>query len=269
MKMFWRARALAALIAYALAILLLAFPHLYVILAICRVRGIAPRERRDRVAHWQSFWGVAGYRLCKVFGGVRGRFVVEDHPYLAGNGPFIVIANHYGAFDGPLVAALLKTIGRHDFRPVAKREVGALPVVGRAWRELGVAFLARDHRKADVDAVTALAERAAEDQASILIFPEGTVFDPAKLCAPFTRILPPRGGGFRRLVQKLPGYHVLSVTIHWHDFAPGKLTVEGAIPPGHVVTVSARVLEPPDVEDTDRLLIDEWRDKEKRLRSDP
>lgn len=267
MALFWRARALVSLLLFVLSLLLFAVPHLYLIFAVSRVRGLAPRERRDLVARWQSFWGVAAYRLCQAFGGIRGRFEVEDHPYLASKGGFIVIANHYGAFDGPIIAALLARIGRHDFRAVAKQEVGKIPVVGRAWRELGVAFLARDHRKADVDAVSALAERAREDNASVLIFPEGTVFDETKVCAPFTRILPPRGGGFRRLVQLLPGYHVLSVTIHWHDFAPGKLTVEGAIPPGHIVTVSARVLDPPSVEDAERVLLDEWRDKERTLTS--
>lgn len=266
MAMFWRARAVVALALYVLALLAFAVPHLYLTFALCRVRRSSARERRDRVARWQAFWGVAAYRLCSALGGIKGRFEVEDHPYLAGGGGFIVIANHYGAFDGPLIAELLRRVGRHDFRPVAKQEVGKLPVVGRAWRELGVAFLARDHRKADVDAVSALAERALEDRASVLIFPEGTVFDPSKRCAPFTRVLPPRGGGFRRLLQKMPGVPVLSVTIRWHDFAPGRLSVEGAIPPGHVVTVSARVLDPPSPDDAERVLLDEWRDKEKVLR---
>lgn len=266
MAMFWRARAVVALVLYVVSLLLFAVPHLYFIFAYCRVRGRSTRARRDLIARWQSFWGVAAYRLCSALGGIRGEFVVEDHPYLAGKGGFIVIANHYGAFDGPLIAALLAGIGRHDFRAVAKQQVGKLPVVGRAWRELGVAFLARDHRKSDVDAVEGLAVLALDDGASVLIFPEGTVFDPAKLCAPFTRILPPRGGGFRKLLQKMPGVPVLSVTIHWRDFSPGRLSVEGAIPPGHLVTVSARIIDPPSPDDAERVLLDEWRDKEKTLR---
>lgn len=228
------------------------------------------RERRIRIGRWQAGWASRWLSLCRVIGGVRVTYVLDpsfDDAVRRNNGPFIVIANHFGAFDGLVMAEAMRLAGCDDFRAVAKRQVRYVPIMGRAWRELGVAFVKRDHRRSDADAVTALAEIAREDGANVIIFPEGTVLTEKTAVRGARTLLPPKLGGFRRLVRALPGYHVLSVTMYWQDFAPHWLSDQGFVPPGTRLVAHCRVLPPPGFADADRVLLDEWRQKEEWLRA--
>lgn len=228
------------------------------------------RERRIRIGRWQAGWASRWLSLCRAIGGVRVTYVLDPSFYDAvrqRSGPFIVIANHYGAFDGLVMAEAMRLAGCEDFRPVAKSQVRHVPIMGRAWLELGVAFVKRDHRISDADAVTMLANVAREDRANVIIFPEGTVLTGKTATNGARTLLPPKLGGFRRLVRALPEYRVLSVTMYWEDFSPHWLSDQGFVPPGSRLVAHCRVLPPPGPSDADRALLEEWRHKEEWLRT--
>lgn len=258
-----RTRVIVASVTFIAILFAFGFIGLYANIALSRLRRDVPSSRRRRIGRWQARWARVWYACCRVVGGVRISYVfdrsVED---FRTKGPFIVISNHFGAFDGLIMADILRRVGHPDFRPVAKRQVNSIPIMGRAWRELGTAFVERDHRKGDADAVSSLADVVREDQANVIIFPEGTVLSAATAVCGARTLLPPKLGGFRRLVRALPERSILSLTLYWRDFAPYWLSDQGFVPPGSDVLIECRILEPPSAADADRTLLEEWRRKE-------
>lgn len=262
-----RTRIIVACFAFAALFALFGFAGLLRILA---TSVVGTRDRRVRIGRWQARWAGRWLSLCRSVGGVDVTYVLDpsfEEAVRNRREPFIVIANHFGAFDGLVMAEAMRLAGCEDFRPVAKSQVRHVPVMGRAWLELGVAFVKRDHRLSDADAVTMLANVAREDGANVIIFPEGTVLTARTATAGARTILPPKLGGFRRLTRALPGYRILSVTMYWADFAPYWLSDQGIVPPGARLVVHCRVLPPPGPADADRVLLEEWRFKESWLRS--
>ena len=244
--------------------------HRRVLLRVLATSVTRTRDRRVRIGRWQARWAATWLALCRSVGGVRVSYVFDrsfEDAVRERQGPFIVISNHFGAFDGLVMAEAMRLAGCEDFRPVAKSQVRHVPIMGRAWLELGVAFVKRDHRLSDADAVTMLANVAREDGANVIIFPEGTVLTGKTAAHGARTLLPPKLGGFRRLVRALPEYRVLSVTMYWEDFAPHRLSDEGLVPPGSRLIAHCRVLPPPGSADADRVLLDEWHHKEEWLRS--
>lgn len=235
--------------------------HLASLSLYARLRCKPRSWQRKAAARWQVFWARLGHFLCRTVGGMR---IVYDGPHPSelpkGSGPYIVIGNHFGVFEGILITLLLAEAGTGDFRPVSKISVSKMPILGRAWKMLGAAFVVRDHRPEDIQAVATMAQQAEEDGANVLIFPEGTVYHRDKLGDGYRHVLPPRHGGFRRMVGLLPERSVLCVTMRWHDFDPYWLLAgEGVVPPGSGVSMSWRVLPPPGREDPGAYLDRVWR----------
>jgi len=84
--------------------------------------------------------------------------------------PQIIAANHVSWFD---VAALAAVVPKR-YRFIAKRELAAVPIWGRAWQAAGhIAIDRRDTQRA-VAALDAAADIVRADHSTIIIFPEGT-----------------------------------------------------------------------------------------------
>jgi 1-acyl-sn-glycerol-3-phosphate acyltransferase len=117
------------------------------------------------------------------------RLRVEGAERLAGLGPAVLAANHSSYVDAVALMAALPA----DFRFVAKRELGRVPVVGAAIRRVGHLTVDRTElgrSVADAERVT----RALAAGVSLLVFPEGT----------FRRspgLLPFRLGAFKAAVE--------------------------------------------------------------------
>jgi 1-acyl-sn-glycerol-3-phosphate acyltransferase len=265
-RLIGRIRIIIASVAFIVVLAVFGSFGLYVRIAYGRLRGDAPSVRRRRIGSWQAAWARLWYLFCRVIGGVRITYEFDESMRSAiARGPFIIVSNHFGAFDGLVIAEILRRVGCPDFRPVAKRQVNAIPIMGRVWKELGAAFVERDHRRSDADAVSVLADIAREDGASVIIFPEGTVLTAAKAVRGARTLLPPKLGGFRRLVRALPDRPILSLTMYWRDFAPYVMSDEGLVPPGRDVLVECRIVAPLAVSDADRALLEEWHRKESWL----
>ncbi|MEY4745113.1 MAG: hypothetical protein RL272_1058 [Candidatus Parcubacteria bacterium] len=252
-------RASIALLALAVPFIFVAAPALYAIVLWDRAAGTEGLKHRRRVAAWQAACGEAALFLVKGIMGIAVTYDLPPDPLAAG--PYIVISNHFGGFDGFLIVRALRSLfGRADIRAIGKREVRKWPVVGRAWSELRWGFVARNHDPDDHRAVGRCGESAAADAACALIFPEGTVFDPDKRRDGFTRVLPPKSGGLKTLRRAMPGAPVLCVTLVWASERYGGSLLDGTIPFGASVCVVVRLADVPD--DVEGWLLEEWRRKD-------
>jgi len=116
-------------------------------------------NRAERVMGW---WGRAFVRLGGWTFRVEG---MENLP----SGGAVLVANHQSAVDIPM---LLSAFPR-PVRFLAKRELGEIPLLGKAMAAAGNLFIDRDDPK---DAVRMLREAGARlrDGWLVVVFPEGT-----------------------------------------------------------------------------------------------
>ena len=84
--------------------------------------------------------------------------------------PQVFASNHVSWFD---VWALAAAIPKR-YRFVAKKELGTIPIFGRAWKTAGHISVDRGDRASAVTSLTAAGELIRQDRSSVVIFPEGT-----------------------------------------------------------------------------------------------
>jgi hypothetical protein len=265
MHIFRAVRAACTAAILVLVMGMIAGPLLYGIIVWDGLTGVRGKAHRRRIAWWQYFCGEAAFLTVRVAMGIRVRYELPKD--LSEHGPFIIVANHLGGFDGFLVTHVLRKLGANvDLRAVGKREVAKYPFVGRAWRELKWGFVARDHRRDDYAVVERCARDADEDGANMLIFPEGTIFMVHNRKDPYRYVLPPKSGGLTKLHEILPGRKVLNLTIAWETRRHGLALMEGGVPYGRRVLLTTEVVElPADVREWLRA---EWHRKDARIGAD-
>ncbi len=150
-------RALIVYPAMALMTIALGVPIILLSLLGVRVHPDSPLGRAPRLWAKVILW-VAGVRV-----------VVRNPEHIAPAGEArVYVSNHVSWFD---VFALASVLPRYRF--VAKKELAALPIFGRAVREVAGIFIDRQNRKA---AFETYAEAAAEMRRgiSVAVYPEGT-----------------------------------------------------------------------------------------------
>jgi len=84
--------------------------------------------------------------------------------------PQIVVANHSSWFDVFALAAYFP--GVYHF--VAKEELAHIPIFGRAWISCGHIRIDRGDRSSAIESLDRAAEKIRSDNATIIMFPEGT-----------------------------------------------------------------------------------------------
>ncbi len=116
-------------------------------------------ERTHRACAERAAW--LAENLCAIHGLQIERF--GDLP----RRPVVLVANHVGYFDPMVLLSLLPAM------PIAKRELGEWPLLGRSLAPLGVALVRRGD---PYDGARALRRAMAALQAGVpvLVFPEGT-----------------------------------------------------------------------------------------------
>jgi 1-acyl-sn-glycerol-3-phosphate acyltransferase len=140
--------------------------------------GRTPRDGDDVIDTRRAAWRLSrlAQRMCEAHG-------VQIH--VEGQlprGPVVLVANHVSYFDPMVLLALVPAC------PIAKRELGAWPLVGPALREMGVTLVRRGD---SYDGAKALrrALHALGGGTNVLVFPEGTT-------SRGERVLPLRRGIF-------------------------------------------------------------------------
>ncbi|MFO8174776.1 MAG: lysophospholipid acyltransferase family protein [Longimicrobiales bacterium] len=122
-----------------------------------------------RNLHRTCDWAARGWARAIIrAAGVKVRF--EGLENLRTDAPQIVVANHQSWFDVFALAAELPV----RYRFVAKKELGEIPVFGKAWRSCGHVSVDRGNREAAIDALDQAWREVHEDRLTMILFPEGT-----------------------------------------------------------------------------------------------
>lgn len=100
--------------------------------------------------------------------GVKVRF--DGLEKLSTDSPQIVVANHQSWFDVFALAAELPV----RYRFVAKKELGEIPIFGKAWMSCGHVSVDRGNREAAIEALDQAWREVREDKLTMVLFPEGT-----------------------------------------------------------------------------------------------
>lgn len=258
-------RGAAALVAFALIIGLLALPQLYAMLAWHRLATVPPVRRRKAVARWQCRWGRRAFAAVRAVLGVRTRFTCHGGGPQGTPGPYIVVANHRSSLDILVLLAYLGDMGCVDLRWILKRQLFFAPAVGRSCLETGCAYVARGGDPADILRVRRCAATAGHDDASVVIFPEGTRYASPKEGSGLSHVLPPKVGGVLALRRELPDYPVLSVTIRWTGGPEGRTALDGEGFVGKTVVAEAEIRTDIDDRTIASWLQDEWQRKDRLL----
>jgi 1-acyl-sn-glycerol-3-phosphate acyltransferase len=172
------------------------FAKLFLFLAVSTIAVLllgssawaVPRPMRFRYrAFFQDAWG----RVVRAILGIQ----VEVHGMAPNGERFLVVSNHLGYLDIPVLAGILPV----SF--IAKSEVAGWPLLGFMARAAGTLFVDRDDRRRVKDFVTEASARLRSGE-NLLVFPEGTssrgetillfksaVFNPVER-APWAAIVP-------------------------------------------------------------------------------
>jgi 1-acyl-sn-glycerol-3-phosphate acyltransferase len=195
----------------------LILPQLLIYSLWARFRGLAaPRMPVSWVTHT---WGCV---TCWLGG---ARIHCEDRSGIPPGETFLVVSNHQGDFDIPLLLACLP-------RPlafVAKKELANVPLVSCWMRLCGCVFLDREDRRRQVEQVKEIVEKL-QSGLSMVVFPEGTRSRSAEM-RPFAK-------GSLSIAYRA-GLRILPVTLcdTWKLLPRG----ERGLPGGHVKVI----LHPP------------------------
>ncbi|WP_285661690.1 lysophospholipid acyltransferase family protein [Actinorhabdospora filicis] len=147
-------------------------------------------RRRPRTA-WaaaQRWWLAAWIRLLCPLG--RIRLSVSGTGWPDGTRPILVLSQHIGSFNGPLVLHLLHRMLDQDTVPIVKTAIGFDPAMDLMLRRLDAPFIRTD-AGGRVPALRAI-DRLCRSGAPVLLFPEGTSYTRARARAIADRL---RGGG--------------------------------------------------------------------------
>jgi 1-acyl-sn-glycerol-3-phosphate acyltransferase len=96
---------------------------------------------------------------------------------LARGRPQIVVSNHQSWFDVFALAAALPL----RYRFVAKKELGEIPIFGKAWKSCGHVSVDRGNREAAIESLDQAWREIHEEKLTMVLFPEGTRSPDGKL----------------------------------------------------------------------------------------
>ncbi|MFZ9311025.1 MAG: acyltransferase [Arenimonas sp.] len=154
---------------------------------------------------------------------------------LDSQGHYLVLSNHQSWVD---ILVLQKVFNKRIpfMRFFLKKELFWVPMLGLAWWALDFPFMQR-HTKSqlqkrpelagqDIAATRKACEKFLGKPVSIMIFPEGTRFTPAKHSqqqSPLPALLKPKSGGMAYALDAMGrGLHaILDVTLHYPNGIPG------------------------------------------------
>jgi len=135
----------------------------------CGLLGKSPRRAQAYPRLWARL-------LCKIAG---VRVHIHGAENLDPDATYVFAGNHASQFDIYGFQAQFP----HDFRWIAKKELFAIPIMGRAMRMVGFIPIDRSRGREALKSL-ALAARRISEGSSVLIFPEGTRSPDGRL-APF------------------------------------------------------------------------------------
>jgi len=117
-----------------------------------------------RCAHHNRAWSAWILRAA----GVKVR--IEGVENLPDNSAQVLVVNHESWFDVWALSAHLPV----NFRFVAKKELGTIPIFGRAWKNCGHVSVDRSDNAAAIQSMDGAMTRLTTEALTLIMFPEGT-----------------------------------------------------------------------------------------------
>jgi 1-acyl-sn-glycerol-3-phosphate acyltransferase len=166
------------------------------------------------------------------------RLQVERSQLIEPHTGYIIVSNHQGLFDIPIIGGLLPT--NHP-KFVAKKSLGRwLPAISLNLRKGGSALIDRDDRIGSIRAITTMARSAQERNVSVVIFPEGTRSRDGQV-GEF------QAAGTQVLLRKADRLKVIPVAIDGST----RLMASNLLPVPYGTTIRVRMGDPIDRSDKD------------------
>ena len=183
------------------------------------------KKEGNRVSFWGYHLWAQSFRL---FSGVW--YDVKGLEHISKDESYIIIPNHTSFLD----ICMLPLISKGAFKPLAKQEIGKIPVFGVLARVI-IIMVDRSSANSRKQSVFKM-NRALSTGTSIMIFPEGTVNKTGKLLNPFY------DGAFRIALETGARLVPVAVAGAGRLMAPKKLLVR----PG---TIRVHILPPVSVKE--------------------
>lgn len=180
--------------------------------------------RRRTEMTWQFAWARRWWKMIKMVLGMEMPITIEGE--IHHGTPHILVLNHRTVMDHLVAATVMKRVGLDDVRWVVKNQMERVPIVGGVFRRAGFAFVSRKGDPGDRLCIRYMAVQARDEGASVAIYPEGTRFSgKPKPDSRFSRINPPRLGGFKIICEEMPEARVLVVCLDWGEMGMGGRTM--------------------------------------------
>ena len=240
--------------------------HLYIVWGWSKLTGASRSVKRRRVGHLHVWWGNRYFHLISWCMGFKGSFKIsESVRKLDPDQPFIVVSNHQSLLDNLALPVLLRKIGIRDVRWVLKKGIRHRALhIGHSMIAMECAFVGRNGHAQDKFKVKRCAWAAKEDGASMVIYPEGHRFVHSRIKRNYRNVLCPRTKGFQIILDELPDYPVLSVTLNWVGKSYDGTSFWNTAFVAERLEMECEVYLPEEAR-RDGWLTEEWRRKDDRL----
>ncbi len=124
---------------------------------------------------WRRNFHCACDRACRnwsknILWAANAPVELEGVENLLTDEPQIVVSNHQSWFDTFALAAHLPV----RYRFVAKKELGEIPIFGKAWKLCGHVSVDRGNREAAIESLDQAWREIHEEKLTMVLFPEGT-----------------------------------------------------------------------------------------------
>lgn len=220
MRTLKRLYGLLIVLFYGGTLLVCTLPHALITVFINWAFGDGSSLRRQHIGRLHMFWGIFAWHYMRITMRIRTKVHHAEHFRFK---RYIVIANHRTALDHPIVNYGAAVAGVRDLRWVQKAPMRKAPVIGWVSELEGDAFLSRNQDPRDITRIKCTAKMAVDDNASVIIYPEGTRFDGVlEPDSPYRYVREPRVKGFQTLVESMPDTPILCVTLDWGELDGGR-----------------------------------------------
>jgi len=128
-----------------------------------------------RTRFWRRNLHCACDKACRrwaqnILWAAKVRVDLEGVENLRTDEPQIIVSNHQSWFDVFALAAHLPV----RYRFVAKRELGEVPIFGKAWKACGHVSVDRGNREAAIESLDQAWREISDEKLTMVLFPEGT-----------------------------------------------------------------------------------------------
>jgi|GEM_PF-3156800 len=272
MKFGYRFRGLAAMVTAVLYNALSTFPQLYTVkLWHKRIKWIKSKDTiyRNAFSYHMTRHGHRLLKILRVILNMRIEFDPSQKDISSLENSMIIISNHRSLIDIILVYSVMFRLKKPYLRWIIKQGLARTPF-GWAGRETNCGFVSRDKNgQDDLSAVTDCAKKAFFDEASVVIFPEGTRFIKPIADSGFDHVRPPKRGGFEAIRKQMPEAPILSLTLDWKnnekDTGHGRDLLDAGDFAGACVRISLQLIPAAMVDQDPNWIINHWHQKDRAL----